>query len=222
MAHGGQRSLEQPRGIEIEHEMQALHEMPGGHAVAEQDQQKDEQQRHHDSQAFLEPGDHALGDHPGRQRHEHRVPEDHPPGIVHQRAEQRRATLGGGALEVAAPDAEDVIQRPAADHAVERKDQQRGDHPGEGRPGPDGRMPGGDRQLTQRVRRTLPRAPADQGFGEHHRQTDQRDAGKEHQHEGAAAVDAGHVGEFPDAAQTNRGTGSRENEHPATGPAAVH
>ena len=61
MAHGGQQAVEDFFRVEVEHEMHALHEMPGGHAVTQQHDNHHKQQRHHDAQAAaFKPGDHAF------------------------------------------------------------------------------------------------------------------------------------------------------------------
>ncbi|MNQ54639.1 hypothetical protein D3C85_687090 [compost metagenome] len=201
--------------------MHAFHEMPGGHAVTQQHQNHHEQQRHHDAQAALKPGDHALGDDEGRQQHENRMPKCQTPWIGDDIAEISADLIGCGALEVAAAHIDNVVERPAADHTIERQDQQCRDHPGKCAPRPFARVPGFQCQHLQGVRRTLPGAPADQGFSEHDRDADQRDARQKHQHKGAAAVDPDHVGELPDTTQSHGRTGRGEYEYPAASPTAV-
>ena len=77
------------------------------------------------------------------------------------------------------------------------------------------------RQHLQGIRRAEPRTASDQGFSQHHRHTDQRDARQKHQHKRATTVDANHVGEFPDTAQTHGRTGRSENKDPTACPTAV-
>ncbi|MNJ54100.1 hypothetical protein D3C77_495270 [compost metagenome] len=201
--------------------MQALHEVPGGQAVAQQDHQQQEQQRHHDTQALLKPRHHATGNHQCRQQHEQAVPQHQAPGVTDHAIEVAADLIGRHALEVTPAHVDDVVERPAPDHTVERQDQQRRDHPGEGPPRPARRMPRLQGEVAQGIGRTLPGAAADQRLGKHHRDTDQGNAGQEHQNKGTAAVDADHVGEFPDTSQPHRSTGGRQYEYPATGPATM-
>ncbi|MNM98728.1 hypothetical protein D3C81_1112660 [compost metagenome] len=136
MPHGRQQPIEQTRGVEVEHEMQPLHEVPGGQAVTKQDHQQQEQQRHHDAQTLLKPGDHATGNHQRRQQHEQAMPQHQTPRVADHTIEVTADLVSRYALEVALTHVNDVIERPPTDHTVERQDQQRRDHPGEGPPGP--------------------------------------------------------------------------------------
>src|SRR5690606_21413423 len=55
----------------------------------------------------------------------------------------------------------------------------------------------------------------------YHRHTHQQDAAQVHQHEGAAAVLARDIGEFPDIAEPHRRARGGEDEGPAARPGAV-
>ncbi|MND96285.1 hypothetical protein D3C80_885710 [compost metagenome] len=195
--------------------------MPGRQAVPQQDYQQQEQQRHHDPQAFLQPRHHATGNHQRRQQHEQTVPQHQAPRVTDHAIEVTADLISRHPLKIAPAHIDDVVERPAADHAVKRQDQQRRDHPGECPPGPARRVPGLQRQVTQGVGRALPGAAADQGLGQHHRNTNQGNTGQKHQNKGTATVDADHVGEFPDTSQPHRSTGCRQYKHPATGPATM-
>ncbi|MNI33507.1 hypothetical protein D3C73_874620 [compost metagenome] len=149
------------------------------------------------------------------------MPKCQAPGIGDHIAEVSPHLIRRRTLKIATPHVDDVVQRPAANHTVERQDQQCRDHPGKRAPGPFGRVPRLDRQYLQGIGRTLPGTPADQGFRQHDRHADQCDTGQEHQHEGAAAIDADHVREFPDTTQPHGRTGRGEYEDPAASPTAV-
>jgi hypothetical protein len=221
MPHGRQHAVEQTIRLEVEKKVEALHEMPGGHAVTQQHQQQHEQQRHHDPQAALQPCDHAAGDNEPGQQHKQAVPQRQPPGITGQRAERSPRALGADTVESTATHADDVIQRPAGHHTVERQNQQRSDHAHQRGPRPFRRGTGLQGQAFEAIDRALPPAPPDQRLGQHDRQPHQEDAHQVHDDERAAAIHASHVGELPDVAQADRRTGRRQDEHPATGPGTV-
>lgn len=82
-------------------------------------------------------------------------------------------------------------------------------------------MPGFGRQHFKGIGRALSGAAADQGFRQHHRDTDQRNAQQKHQDKGTATVDADHVGKLPDTAQAHGRTRRGEYEDPTASPAAV-
>ncbi|MNR36340.1 hypothetical protein D3C85_1542470 [compost metagenome] len=103
--------------------MHAFHEMPGGHAVAQQHKDHHEQQRHHDPQAALKPGNHALGDHDRRQQQENRVPKCQAPRVGNDAAKIGAHLIRCRPLEIATPHVDDVIERPTAHHTIERQDQ---------------------------------------------------------------------------------------------------
>ncbi|MNR09452.1 hypothetical protein D3C85_1256540 [compost metagenome] len=129
------------------------------------------------------------------------MPQRQAPGIGNHSGKVGTDLIGRHPLKVTTPHADDVVERPTTHHTVERQDQQRRDHPGERAPGPLRRVPRLKCQHLQGIGRTLPGATADQGFGQHHRYADQRNARQKHQHERAAAIDADHVREFPDTTQ---------------------
>ena len=79
-----------------------------------------------------------------------------------------------------------------------------------------------DGQALHGIDRALPATATDQGFRQHDRHTHQGDAEQVHDDERTAAVDPGHVGELPDIAEAYGRTGSRQNEHPATGPGTMN
>ncbi|RMS18962.1 hypothetical protein ALP75_204682 [Pseudomonas syringae pv. actinidiae] len=221
MPHRREQAIQHLVRVEVEHEMHAFHEVPGGQAIAQQRQHQQEQHGHHDPQAALQPCLDALTDDHSRQEHKDRVPQDQPPRVGNHRAEIRTDLIRRHALKIATSHVDDVIQRPAAHHAIEGENQQRGDHPGKSAPRPTRRMPRLDRQRFERIRRTEPRTTTNQRLGDHHRNADQRDARQKYQHKCAAAIGTDHVREFPDTAQPHGGAGGSQDEHPATCPATV-
>ncbi|RMW30034.1 hypothetical protein ALO95_200043 [Pseudomonas syringae pv. antirrhini] len=114
--------------------MHAFHEVPGGQAVAQQRQHQQEQHRHHDPQTALQPCLDTFADDNGRQQHKDRVPQNQSPRVGNHRAEIGTDLIRRHALKIATPHVDDVIQRPAAHHAIEGENQQRRDHPGESTP----------------------------------------------------------------------------------------
>ena len=149
------------------------------------------------------------------------MPQAQPPRIRGQRTKAGTGALPVYTDKLTTAHADDVIQRPARHHAVERQDQQRSDHPHDGRPGPARRGPRLQCQGAQGIHRAAASAPAQHRLGQHDRQPDQRDTDQIHQHKGAATIDAGHIGKLPYIAQAHCRSRGREDEYPATGPDTV-
>ena len=150
------------------------------------------------------------------------MPQSQPPWVRRQRTKRRASPFGTHASKLPAAHAEDVIQRPTGDHTIKRQNQQRRDHAHQRCPGPFRRSTRLDGQGLEGIHRALPAAPTDQGFGEHDRQADHKNAHQVHHHESPAAVHAGHIGELPDIAQANSRTSRSQNKHPTAGPGAVY
>ena len=105
--------------------------------------------------------------------------------------------------------AQQVGEGPAADHAVERGDQQRAE---DGKD-PDQGPAGAGRQLAHRADGALARLPPDQRFTVENRQGEKQGADDVDDDERGTAVLAHHVGEAPDVAQPDRRTGEGEDGH---------
>ena len=122
-----------------------------------------------------------------------------------------RLLLGGGSDLVGEADdrLEGVVHRPAGDHDVEGQDDEAGDHAE-----PPDHAPAGPAALEfpERFDGLGLCGPADHDFGDEDGQSDQSDAEEVDEHEEPATVLARDVGELPDVAQSDGGTGRRQDE----------
>jgi len=201
----------------MEHEAEGGRQVGCHHAVAEQDQQNGEQCRHEDLVGTLDTARDATGDDNEIEQHEGAMPADQLDRVGQQPGKQR-AEIFLGELPEATGGEHRVIEDPPGHYAIEGEDEQRPENADETDGLPPWRNPRLAGEQAHGVGRVFLAATAEHDLGHEQGQADADDAGQVHQHEGTAAVGAGHVGKLPDIPEADGRTGGHQNEGPAAGP----
>ena len=201
--HAGHPQLAEIGHQEVTH---PLHRIGQGKAKGDQHQDHQEQGGHHPAQGAFHPLLNApLHHHPG-EGGKQQVGEDGPdiPAdiVIEAGGEGRRITM----VEIAGDGHPGITERPAAHHAVEAVDEQGRDHPHYPNP-----APLFAEQFGEGTHYPAAAHAAEQGLPHQYRHPQREAEQQKDQQEGAAAVDGGDVGEFPDCADTDCGTRSGED-----------
>ncbi len=174
-----------------------------GQSEAERHQQQDhdEEGRHHPAQGALHPLLHAAPHEPPGQSGEQQVGQHRPEGITDVVVETGGQCRAVAVLQLARQGHARVPQGPAPHHAVETEDEQAAQQTHGADP-----APARAHQFAKGPHHPAPGQAADQGLPHQYRYPQGKAEQQKDQQEGAATVGGRHIGELPDGAETDRGT----------------
>ncbi len=213
MPHGGEHRLgAEFAEIRREHESDRPAHLSGIGGIAQQQDQQHKQGRHENGDRPLQTGPHPARHHPHGHGHKQGVPEHQGDGGAQQIAEHGPHPVGVDADKIPTDGVHYIGEGPAGDDAIEREDNEAGEH---ARPAHQAPVAAGtrlQRQMLHGMGGIALGAPTDHHLGHHDGHADDDNTEQIDQHEGAAAVLAGDVGKFPDIAQPDRGAGGGQDK----------
>ena len=177
------------------------HGIGQGETEGHQQQDHDEEGRHHPAQGALHPLLHAPLHEPPGEGGEQQVGQHGPERIPHIVVEAGGQRSAIPMLQATRQRHAGVAQGPAPHHAVEAEDEQAAQEPHGADP-----APALAHQLIEGPHHPAPGQAAEQSLPHQHRHPQGEAEQQEHQQEGAATVGGGHIGELPDGAETDRRT----------------
>ena len=140
------------------------------------------------------------------------MPQEQGCRIAEQPGEYRANGLCGLARKLATGGRSNVGHGPAANHRIERQNQETGQHADSTDHPPDRFQALACCNQAQAVDGAVATPAANHDFSHHDGNTDHGNADQVYQDKGATAVLTGNVGEFPDIAEADGGTGGGEDK----------
>ena len=191
--------------IRVEKEIHACARARERHGADDEDQQDDDEARDQDFVELFDAAGDALDHDPSGDQQGDGLPQER-----HVPACEIGKCLGEVSRreQVAGDRKERVVQRPAADHHVEREDRKRREYGQEAEAAPELRLA----EVMERRDGVAASAAADRHLCEQDRQAYKDQAYDKEQEESRTAVLAGDVRELPHVAQSDSGTDRRQNE----------